>query len=228
MNVQKRRNAQFSDPVGAAVDHIDRLIADGQLLPGQRLVEADLSEQLKIGRGPIREALRILAGDGVVELMPNRGARVRSFTGREMAEMIKALVGLLCIGVEEFVGGPAYASGMQRLRAVLAGYPALIRAGDGFGLLDAMARYQQTVFEAAGNAYLVELHRRVHFHHYNRQMLTTLGLDHLRRTAEVYGRVTRALEARNAVLASALLKTAVAEIVEVVGALDELPIAQRA
>lgn len=223
MSAQIQRNLQYSDPVAVAVEQIDHLIGVGLLVAGQRLVEGDLAEQLGIGRGPIREALRILAGDGVVELMPNRGARVRTFTRRHIAEMLNALVGLLCIGVEAFVSSSDYDAGMQKLEALLEEYPRRIKNSDGYGLLAAMARFQQTIFEVSGNSYLVELHRRVHFHHYNRQMLDIIGFANLIQVADVYRRVTVTLHQRNAVLASALFKTAVAGLVDSINAAHDAP-----
>src|SRR4051794_26452078 len=61
----------------AAVDRLLKGILEGRLRPGQRLVVQALAEALGLGRMPIREALLVLAGIGVVEVRPNRGAVVR-------------------------------------------------------------------------------------------------------------------------------------------------------
>ena len=52
-------------------------IADGDLLPGARLVEADLVAMLGVSRGNVRLAIDALAAEGLVERIPNKGARVR-------------------------------------------------------------------------------------------------------------------------------------------------------
>jgi GntR family transcriptional regulator, vanillate catabolism transcriptional regulator len=62
------------------VSHIRELILTGTLSGGDRLLEIDLSEQLKVSRTPVREALIVLAEDGLVEYRPNRGYVVRSFS----------------------------------------------------------------------------------------------------------------------------------------------------
>lgn len=67
-------------------DSILTLIADGQLKPGTWLRESSLSEQIGTSRTPIREALRALAADGLVEVVKNRGARVRNWTTEQIAE----------------------------------------------------------------------------------------------------------------------------------------------
>ncbi|WP_255955049.1 GntR family transcriptional regulator [Streptomyces odontomachi] len=56
---------------------IRRALAVGDMVPGQRLVEQELSETFQVTRSAVREALQDLAADGLVELVPRRGARVR-------------------------------------------------------------------------------------------------------------------------------------------------------
>jgi GntR family transcriptional regulator, vanillate catabolism transcriptional regulator len=62
------------------VDRLREMIMTGELSGGDRLMEISLSEQLQVSRTPIREALIILAEDGLVEYRPNRGYIVRTFT----------------------------------------------------------------------------------------------------------------------------------------------------
>ncbi len=55
---------------------IRQMIASGQLMPGERLFEDRLAEQLGVSRNPVREAIRALEGTGLVEVLPRRGAYV--------------------------------------------------------------------------------------------------------------------------------------------------------
>lgn len=55
--------------------------------PGARLVEADLTQRFVVSRGPIREALRRLAAEGLIEHVPNRGAVVRRLSTRDISEL---------------------------------------------------------------------------------------------------------------------------------------------
>src|SRR4051812_16469171 len=66
---------------------IRQQIVEGRLVPGQRLIARDLVEQLGISRGPLREAFRRLAADGLVDLIPNRGAMVRRLSNDEIAQV---------------------------------------------------------------------------------------------------------------------------------------------
>ena len=62
-------------------------ILSGALAPGQTLGEESLGRQLGISRTPVREALVMLRGEGLVETPPNRPAAVRSFTAADLYEM---------------------------------------------------------------------------------------------------------------------------------------------
>lgn len=77
--------------VTKAADHayefIRLQILDGTLHPGDRLVEADLADDLRSSRTPVREALRRLEAEGLVEVLPHRGARVAAWTEDDLREI---------------------------------------------------------------------------------------------------------------------------------------------
>lgn len=68
------------------------LVGD-MLQEGDRIPERELCERLGVSRTPLREALKVLASDGLVELLPNRGARVRQITPEELCEVFEVLQG---------------------------------------------------------------------------------------------------------------------------------------
>ncbi len=73
------------------------LIVHGELSPGTRLTEAMLSERFNVSRTPLREALKVLSSEGLVEILPNRGARVVTLTLidiKNLFEVIGALESL--------------------------------------------------------------------------------------------------------------------------------------
>lgn len=77
-----------------AANSIKEAILEGQLLPGEPLHEIELSEKLNISRGTVREALRLLRQEGLVEVIPYRGAFVARLTP-QMVEEIYTLRALL-------------------------------------------------------------------------------------------------------------------------------------
>jgi len=84
-----RRPAKSSPDV--VVDAILSGIRSGRLVPGQRLVEADLTHSLSISRGPVREALKRLAAEGIVTLSQNRGAYIRSLSRKDVGDLLKVV-----------------------------------------------------------------------------------------------------------------------------------------
>jgi len=78
----------------AAAERLRELIIEGVLAPGAHLNERLLCAQLGVSRTPLREALRTLAGEGIVELLPNRGAVVATL-GRADVEHAFELMGAL-------------------------------------------------------------------------------------------------------------------------------------
>jgi DNA-binding GntR family transcriptional regulator len=70
-----------------ALESLRRSIRAGDMAPGQRLVEAELAEELRVTRASVRAALLDLTGEGLVERIPNRGARVRAVSLAEAVEI---------------------------------------------------------------------------------------------------------------------------------------------
>lgn len=77
------------EKVQGVVGYLAEAIRVGRLVPGQRLVEADLTRDLGISRGLLREALRVMAAEGLVDLVPNRGALVRRMSRCEALELFE-------------------------------------------------------------------------------------------------------------------------------------------
>lgn len=75
----------------ALVDRVRDMIVEDRLSPGQRINEVTLSVELGVSRTPLREALKVLAAEGLVELIPNRGAVVAKATPSEIAADFQVL-----------------------------------------------------------------------------------------------------------------------------------------
>lgn len=82
-------------------DSIVNAVAQGVLLPGQRIVESELASQLKVSRVPIREAIKILQAQGILHVTPNRGARVAPFEPRTIDQVFEVRVALERIAVRD-------------------------------------------------------------------------------------------------------------------------------
>jgi DNA-binding GntR family transcriptional regulator len=91
-----------AEPTSLHADVVTQLrnfIVEGDLSPGSRIPERELCERFKISRTPLREALKVLAAEGLIDLLPNRGARVRQFSEADIRNLFEMISGL------DFVAG---------------------------------------------------------------------------------------------------------------------------
>lgn len=70
------------------------MLVEGRIAPGAKLNERELSELLKVSRTPLREAIKMLAAEGLVELLPNRGAIAVSLTEEDVRHTFEVMAGL--------------------------------------------------------------------------------------------------------------------------------------
>lgn len=82
------------------VEHLRNLIVEAVLPPGIKLNERELCETLGISRTPLREALKVLAAEGLIEISPNRGASVSKLSDTEIWETFELMSGLEAISGE--------------------------------------------------------------------------------------------------------------------------------
>ena len=78
----------------AVVSRLRDMITEGQLPPGVRIHEGQLGKQLGVSRTPLREALKVMASEGLVDLVPSRGALVRNLTPKDVKDMLAVLAAL--------------------------------------------------------------------------------------------------------------------------------------
>lgn len=90
------------------------LIVESHIKPGDRVPELEISKDLGVSRTPIREALKVLAAEGLVELLPLRGAVVKTFSAKDAADMLEVM-GML----ESFAAQKACKADQKRIDQVL-------------------------------------------------------------------------------------------------------------
>lgn len=81
------------------VGRIRDILLDGEIPPGARIPERELCERLDISRTPLREALKVLAAEGLVQLLPHRGSRAAKLTDKDMRDLFE-----VCQGLEALAG----------------------------------------------------------------------------------------------------------------------------
>jgi DNA-binding GntR family transcriptional regulator len=132
-------------------DRLRAAIVTGRLLPNERLVEADLTRRLGVGRSAVRAALARLEHEGLVELEPHRGARVRRVALAEAVEILQARAALEGLAVRQ-AAAHATAEDVDDLRGILAEMRRLLDAGDLLAASDANALLHDRLRRIGGHA----------------------------------------------------------------------------
>lgn len=84
----------------ACADRIRAKISAGELAPGKRIPERELCDEFGVSRTPLREALKALAAEGLVELSPNRGAHVARLDRHDIEEVFEVMASLEALAGE--------------------------------------------------------------------------------------------------------------------------------
>jgi phosphonate utilization transcriptional regulator len=154
---------------------IERQIVSGEVASGAKLSEAEIAAELRVSRGPVREAFRALEQAGLVRTEKNRGVFVREVSLEEADEIyevraaLDALIGMLAARRIS----PAQ---LARLRAIVRRMHAVERSRDADAYFPLNLEFHEALAEAAGNRALLANYRRVvnELNLYRRQ---TLVLD---------------------------------------------------
>jgi len=80
------------------LERLRDMIIEGRLAPGQRINEGVVGAQLGVSRTPLREAIKTLASEGLVEIQPAKGAVVRKFTAKDLYQVLEVLKALEQLG----------------------------------------------------------------------------------------------------------------------------------
>lgn len=95
-DASKKEKPRYDDVVSGIRD----LIIEGDIAPGDRISERELCDRFGVSRTPLREALKVLASEGLVELTPNRGARVTCLTEQDVEDMFEVMATLEALAGE--------------------------------------------------------------------------------------------------------------------------------
>jgi DNA-binding GntR family transcriptional regulator len=134
-------------------DWLAQRIISGEAAPGERLTEPRIAELAGVSRSPVREALRILAGEGLVEITPRHGARVTHVGVRDARELYacRLLLEPTCAYEAVQAMTPAGVAELDRIRAQMEA-----AAGDGPRFLSQNVAYFRTLARHCPNTLLRE------------------------------------------------------------------------
>lgn len=185
-----------SHPPADGYEDLRAAIVNGELLPGERLVEEDLSARLGLGRAAVRTALVRLEHDGLVERERHRGARVRRVSDAEAIEILEARAALEGLGARH-AALDADDAAIAGLRAIHEEMRGLREQGDLIGLSNANARLHAAILEASGHETAKRLSRTLSTQIVRFQYRTVLLPGRPDRSLAEHGAIVDAISARD-------------------------------
>ncbi|MHC8380491.1 GntR family transcriptional regulator [Pseudomonas sp. LB3P14] len=138
------------------VNRLRAAIVSGELKPGTLLKDVELAAQLGLSATPVREALVQLAGEGLIEIEPNRLKRVTPIDLNAMVELFEVQSRLWALGYAW--GAPRIGSAeLGQLRCACADHAIALERGDSSAILPAAHAFHRVLMEASGNRELVRV-----------------------------------------------------------------------
>jgi DNA-binding GntR family transcriptional regulator len=145
---------------GELVDLLHDMLLDGELRPGDKVNELALCTRFGVSRTPLREALKVLASEGLVILSPNRGASVAQISPQEIDQLfpimgaLEALAGeLACARITD--------AGVARIQKMHDQMVRHYEKGEGGPYLKLNRSIHEAIFAAAENAELTQLYHTI-------------------------------------------------------------------
>ena len=135
---------------------IRNAIVNGDLKPGQRLMEVQLAEQLGVSRTPVRESIRKLELEGLVKMVPRKGAYVTPMSLEDLKDMMQIRRALESLSAE-LAAKNATAEQIERLKETNKKFEEPACSNDEMGIINHDIEFHETIYEATGNKRLRQM-----------------------------------------------------------------------
>jgi DNA-binding GntR family transcriptional regulator len=206
-----------------ATNRLRDLIVQGRLVAGARLNERLLTAQLGVSRTPLREAFKVLATEGLVELLPNRGAIVSQLDPVRLSETL-AVMGALDALAGELACANASDAQINEIRALHYEMLACHARGDLAGYFKFNQAIHLKIVKYAGNAVLYNTYRQLNGAMQRARYMANLSKERWDAAVREHGEILAALGARDIKRIRALLSDHLAH--KLASALAALPAPQ--
>jgi len=141
-------------------DCLKEMITKRELLPGQQIIETDIAARYAASRTPVRKAIRMLAEEGLVEVVPNRGCFLKELTKADIVmvcEVAEALEGMACyLLAEKQKEGSLPQSYLERLEGYVKEMERAVEDNRIKAWVLADDRFHAEIAEMAGNRFIIQ------------------------------------------------------------------------
>jgi DNA-binding GntR family transcriptional regulator len=181
------------------------MLMRGELKPGDKISEQMLCSRFGVSRTPLREALKVLANEGVLILSPNRGASVARISPSEVDELFP-IMGALEMLAGEAACARATPEDMARLEAMHALMVDAYRRSDSASYLKLNRQIHEAFFEIAANNSLTQMYQTLMVRIHAVRFIAQKSSERWREAVEDHEQMMVALRARDAARLGAILK----------------------
>jgi DNA-binding GntR family transcriptional regulator len=188
----------------AVLRHLARDIVEGRLRPGRHLVETQLCEELGVSRSPLREAIHRLAAEGLVDIIPRKGAFVATLTERDINDVFAVRAQLERLAAR-LAAQRATAADVEELRRQNEQCVAAVEAGDVNAFFMANDAFHAQLARIASNDYLAQLQHAAAQRTYRPLFLYLSTTDHLDRSNQDHAALIEEIAAGHAGRAERLM-----------------------
>jgi DNA-binding GntR family transcriptional regulator len=162
--VAEQNSSVLQIPRRALHDHVmarlREMLIEGRIEPGAKLNERELSLRLQVSRTPLREAIKLLGAEGLVDLIPNRGAVAVKLTETDILQVFEMLAGLEAMS-GELAAQRIGAAQLQEIKALHYEMLACFERDDLSGYYRLNARIHMAINEAAANPLLMKSYKEI-------------------------------------------------------------------
>jgi DNA-binding GntR family transcriptional regulator len=189
----------------ALVANLRGMILDRELKPGDKIAEQKLCERFGVSRTPLREALKVLSAEGIVELLPHRGAMIARTSLAEMQELFP-IMGSLEALAGELAAEHATDEDVATVQALQDEMAAAYKDGDEIRYLRLNRQIHEAIFRIAGNDSLTTMWQQILTRIHSFRFVVRKSEANWKSALEEHVRIMEALAARDKKKLSRLLR----------------------
>ncbi len=189
----------------AVYEAIRRGILLGNLSPDERLMEMHLAKDLGVSRTPVREALRLLEADGLVEVIPNKGAVVARISLRDLLEVMEVRLALEHLAVRKACGSITLLQ-LNQMRSALNRFRVSLEKNDRAESARSDEEFHRIIDDAAQNRILSALLTQIREQVFRYRIESLKAEDTHRELVRQHEEILEALEKRDEERAQACME----------------------
>ncbi len=195
-------------------EHLRQAIVQGRFRPNERLVEVDVAEELSISRTPVREALQLLASDGLVTSR-KRGWVVREHTAGEISDIYEVRMALEGFAFA-LAARNATPEELERIEAAQNPEGVDLVTAPREALVYANSVFHNAVIQACHNDRLIEYIRRNSEFYFNHRIAVLYTEQEAQSSIEGHAKMVEAIKARDAGAAESLIREHISDGLQII------------